>query len=133
MEDGENFEFQWDTSEAVARLIARAIERGTLPESAFLNINVPLRAVKDLEGVAITSVAPGGYVHLAESGDGIHERLERKLVADTRHAHPGTDIRAVVDGYVSITPLDTALTHEEHKRQLSGSADELFAELGRLA
>ena len=43
-----------------------------------------------------------------------------------RHAHEGTDIRAVIDGYVSITPLDTTLTHAEHHDALSkhtGRAD----------
>ncbi len=59
-------------------------------------MNVPARSVDELEGVAITRVAPGGYVHLSEKGDGVHEPLERTLVADLRHAHPGTDIRAVL-------------------------------------
>ena len=122
----------WDTSQAVARLLAGAIERDELPEGAFLNVNVPPLPVDKLAGVAITRIAPGGYVHLAESGDGVHEKLERQLVPSDRHAHPGTDIRAVLDGYVSITPLDTALTHEDHLRQLSGRANALFESLGRL-
>lgn len=115
----------WETSRAMARNIARGIADGTIPEGAFLNINTPARPLGEVEGVAITRVAPGGYMHLAESGDGIHERLEREIVADTRHAHPGTDIRAVLDGYVSISPLDTALSHEAHLRQLQASTDEL--------
>ena len=60
-------------------------------------------------------------------------RLERQIVGDTRHAHPGTDIRAVLDGYVSISPLDTAMVHEEHHRQLAAAADALTAQLrGRI-
>ncbi len=122
----------WETSVAVAKLVARRIDEGKIPEGSFLNVNVPARSVDELEGVAITRVAPGGYVHLSEKGDGVHEPLERTLVADLRHAHPGTDIRAVVDGYVSISPLDTALTHEEHHRILSETESELTASL-RLA
>lgn len=119
----------WETSQAVARSIARAIDDGTIPQGAFLNINAPARPLREVAGIAITRVAPGGYMHLSESGDGVHERLERQIVADTRHAHPGTDIRAVLDGYVSISPLDTALSHEAHLRELQAATDALAAGL----
>lgn len=115
----------WETSVTVARMLASGIEEGTLPDGAFLNVNVPPLAVEELKGVSITRVAPGGYVHLSEKGDGVHERLERELVADTRHAHPGTDIRAVLDGYVSISPIEPALSHEEHTRLLSERVEAL--------
>ena len=131
--DGSAAEPHWESSQAVARMLAGSIEDGSLPEGAFLNVNVPPRALANIEGVAITRVAPGGYVHLSETGDGIHERLERELVADTRHAHPGTDIRAVLDGYVSISPLDTKLTSEEHLRQLTANEGALSAQLASQA
>ena len=121
----------WETSVAVARMLGRRIDEEKIPAGSFLNVNVPARTLDELEGVAITRVAPGGYIHLSEKGDGIHEPLERTLVADTRHAHPGTDIRAVIDGYVSISPLDISLSHEEHLRQLGETVGELTAELAR--
>ena len=131
-EDGVG-EPQWGAAQAATRLLARGIEDGLVPEGAFLNVNVPARPLEEIEGVAITRVAPGGYVHLSETGDGIHERLERELVVDTRHAHPGTDIRAVLDGYVSISPLDTKLTNEEHLRLLAASEETLSAQLASQA
>ena len=123
----------WATSQAVARVLGRGIDEERIPAGSFLNVNVPARPLSEIEGVAVTRVAPGGYVHLVESGDGVHETLERQLVADTRHAHPGTDIRAVLDGYVSISPLDTALTHEEHARKLAAGVDALTAQLAEFA
>ena len=119
----------WQTAESVARLLARTIEAGGLPDGAFLNVNVPALPLDEVRGVAVTRVAPGGYMHLAEQGDGLTERLERQIVPDTRHAHPGTDIRATLDGYVSISPLDMALVHEEHTLLLQKTADELSAQL----
>jgi 5'-nucleotidase len=119
----------WDTAHAVARMLGAGIDAGTIPDGSFLNVNVPGLPLDDVRGVAITRVAPGGYVHLAEEGDGVHERLERQLVADTRHAHPGTDIRAVLDGYVSISPLDTSLSNAEHARALSEHSGGLYAQL----
>jgi 5'-nucleotidase len=122
-------EVPWETSVAVARVLANGIENGSIPEGAFLNVNVPPLPVDAVQGVAITRVAPGGYVHLSEKGDGVHERLERELIADDRHAHPGTDIRAVLDGYVSISPIESALTHEQHARELGAQADQLSSAL----
>ena len=120
---------QWETAQAVARLLARGIEQRGVPEGSFLNVNVPARPLTELQGVAITQVAPGGFAHLRETVDPATGRLERQIVADTRHAHPGTDIRAVLDGYVSISPLDTTLIHEEHTRQLQGLAAAFSAQL----
>ena len=123
----------WETSQAVARVLGRGIDEERIPAGSFLNVNVPARPLSEIEGVAVTRMAPGGYVHLSEIGDGVHEALERQLVTDTRHAHPGTDIRAVLDGYVSISPLDTALTHEEHTRELAAVAGALTAQLAEFA
>lgn len=119
----------WETAEAVARMLARGIEEGTVPEGAFLNVNVPTRPLSELTGVAITRPAPGGYMHLKESGDGVTARLQREIVPDLRHAHPGTDIRAIVDGYASISPLDISLAHPEHAQQLKAQLDRLTAHL----
>ncbi len=128
-----NAEPHWETSQAVARVLGQGIADERIPSGSFLNVNVPARVVADVEGVAVTRVAPGGYVHLSESGDGVHEKLARELVADTRHAHPGTDIRAVLDGYVSISALDTALTHEAHTREMAGQAAAFSSQLQAFA
>ncbi len=119
----------WETSMAVSRLLLRGIDRGIVPEGAFLNVNIPALPVEGLRGVAITRSAPGGYMHLQESSDGTTGQLQREVVPDTRHAHPGTDIRAIMDGCVSISPIDTTLAHEEHARQLRSGVDGLFADL----
>jgi 5'-nucleotidase len=122
---------RWETAEAVTRMLARGVVDGAIPDGAFLSANIPARPLTEIQGVQITRLAPGGYMHLAERGDGVTERLQREIAPDLRHAHPGTDIRAVVDGYVSISPLDTALAHPEHARELEASADALFGQLTR--
>jgi 5'-nucleotidase len=125
-------EIHWESAEATARLLGRGIDDGTIPDGSFLNVNVPALPLDKLRGVAVTRVAPGGYVHLAEKADGPFERLERELVADTRHAHDGTDIRAVLDGYVSISPLDTSLSHKGHHEALSLHSAALTAGLTKV-
>lgn len=133
MQDGGAPGFHWDTGAAVARTLARGIEDGGVPEGAFLNVNIPARPLSGISGVSTTRVAPGGYAHLAEKVDPATGRLERQVVADMRHAHPGTDIRAVYDGYVSISPLDTTMVHEAHTRQLAGISDSLASHLAAQA
>jgi 5'-nucleotidase len=119
----------WATGEAAARMLARGIQDGSIPEDCFLNVNVPAVPPEELRGVAVTRAAPGGFAHLKEKVDAATGRLERQIVADTRHAHPGTDIRAVLDGYVSISPLDTAMVHEAHTRRLQSAAEALSSHL----
>jgi 5'-nucleotidase len=129
MQDGAAPGFHWDTGAAVARTLAQGVEDGGVPDGAFLNVNIPARPIGDISGISTTRVAPGGYAHLAEKVDPATGMLERQVVADTRHAHPGTDIRAVLDGYVSISPLDTAMIHEAHTRQLAAASDSLSSHL----
>ena len=124
---------RWESGEAVARMLARGLDDGAVPEGAFLNVNIPPLPLDKIRGVMATRVAPGGYAHLVERVDGATGRLERQIVGDTRHAHPGTDIRAVLDGYVSISPLDTAMVHEEHHRHLEAAVDALSSQLSGLA
>jgi 5'-nucleotidase len=118
----------WETAEEMSRRVARGIVDGSVPEGAFLNVNVPALSLDAIKGVAITHPAPGGYMHLEERGDGTNERVVREIKPDLRHAHEGTDIRAVVDGYVSISPLSTALAHPEHAEHLRSNASVLFGE-----
>lgn len=119
----------WETGKSVARSIAAGIVDGLIPDGAFLNVNIPALPVDEVRGFAITRPAPGGYVHLVEKRDEETGILQRTLVPDTRHAHPGTDIRAVIDGYVSVSPLDTSLAHEEHAKLLAKHTDSLFSKI----
>jgi 5'-nucleotidase len=120
---------QWDTVEAVARLLGHRIADGTLPTGAFLNVNVPALPLGELQGIAVTTVARGGYLRLIETGDGLRERLRREFRRDLTHGHPGTDIWAIANGYVSISPLQASLGSQDHMEELRGSAPSLFAEL----
>ena len=118
----------WETAEAVARTIAGGIVEESIPAGAFLNVNVPARPLASLRGIAVTRPAPGGYAHLVETVDAAG-RLQRQLRPDTRHAHDGTDIRAIIDGYVSVSPLDTNMAHDVHARQLAANVAELTSRL----
>jgi 5'-nucleotidase len=105
---GEHFSFDRCAAFA-ARLVREMLTRPQQPE-IILNVNLP---VEEIKGVRITHLGKRTYA------EGVIERLDprgRKYFwiggeppVWTRHA--GSDIDAVEDGYVSITPLHLDLTH----------------------
>jgi 5'-nucleotidase len=119
----------WETVQAVARLLGRRIAEGTLPTGAFLNVNVPALPLSEVRGIAVTMVARRGYLRLMESGGGLKEKLRREVRPDLRHLEPGTDIWALANGYVSVSPLQASLGSRDHKEELERGAAGLFAEL----
>lgn len=86
-----------------------------LPEQTFLNINVPSIALPEIQGTKITRLGTRVY----------HDRVEKRedpwgrpyywqggvVVVD--NSEVGTDVWAVSEGYVSITPIRLDWTHTE--------------------
>ncbi len=100
----------------------------------FLNINYPDLDLADVKGIRITSLGTRKYK------DVVHEKIDprgykyywiagEKIFADNTE---GTDIHAVLSGYVSVSPLTLDLTHyrlvdelrRKMKSELPGSACE---------
>lgn len=123
----------WETAQAVARLLGNALSDGLLASGLFLNVNVPALRLSDLRGVEITRAAPGGYLRLIESRDEATGKVTRRLGPDTRWAQePGTDVWAVHQGYVSISPLRPNLTDYAELEALRSGTDGLFDSLQTL-
>ena len=99
----------------VARKILSAILQHEIPKGLLLNVNVPYLALDRLKGFKITRQGLRVYRDLlverkdprgrpyywigGEAPTGVHEE--------------GTDVGALMDGYVSITPLQLDLTHQQ--------------------
>ncbi|MFI5047579.1 MAG: 5'/3'-nucleotidase SurE [Acidimicrobiia bacterium] len=95
--------YQWDTA---AQIALAAVDWAVKPDGGrprLLNINVPNRALHELEGVQETELAPHGEVWVASADVSTGDlRLDFKPRGD---AAPGTDVGALQAGYVSVTPL----------------------------
>ncbi len=106
--DQQDFEF---AARVAAQVVKQIAERG-LPSGVFLNVNVPCRSVQEIVGVAVTRLG---------------QRVHRDLLVERRdprgrpyywiggeapfgHLDEGTDIWAVANGYVSITPVHLDMT-----------------------
>jgi 5'-nucleotidase len=120
-------ETDWDCAERIAGLLARAAATGELPESVFLNVNIPNCTYDELAGVLVTRMGRHGYLHLKEAFEnaGVIER-EVDLVTNP-DTPPGTDIWALANRFVSVSPLQSNLT--DH-RLLDALSERLNAAFG---
>lgn len=105
-------DFHFDTAAAVARHVVQvALEQGLVPDM-LLNVNVPNRPLDEVRGLRITRQGMRVYHAVLD------ERLDPRGIpyywiggeAPTGIPDDGTDIGAIAEGFVSITPLDLDLT-----------------------
>ncbi len=103
----------WDTARLVAGRVADILDRHKPPSGTLLNINIPNVPPDKLRGYAVTRQAHSRFI------EEFHRRTdprgntyywlagEMELLDD----RGGTDVEAVRDGYVSVTPIGLDLTH----------------------
>ena len=109
-------------AEAVARVVIQRVLAEGLPEDTILNVNIPPVSREELKGFRITTQGKGRYEEVFEERINPQKRPYfwlggRKLVLDTDE---NTDDLAVMNHYVSITPLQVDLTHHALRETLKG-------------
>jgi 5'-nucleotidase len=112
-----------DGAARVAALLARKIVSNALPANIFLNVNLPDRPLSKIKGIRFTRLASESHIDTVEEGhDGkrkyywlVRQRIPDKIHQDT------TDIGAIEQGYISITPL-----HIYQDSQAAFATDNIF-------
>jgi 5'-nucleotidase len=116
-----------------AELIGRLPE-APLPERPYLlNVNVPALPAERIAGVASTRLGARYYEDAFERRTDPRGRAYYWLAGEVRDpgpAEPGTDIWALAQGLISITPLQIALTDEPLRARLAAWAAGLRPEAG---
>ena len=121
-EDGASLDGLQRTGQIAAAITAEVLARG-LPQEILLNVNVPASYHVAPKGVRITRMGKRHY----PAG----ELVERQDpwgrpyywlggVGPVDDAHDGTDIAAVRDGYLSITPISLDMTDRVFLAALAG-------------
>ena len=103
-----------------ARLAAMILSEG-LPDGVFLNVNVPSLPWADLRGVRVVRQALSRFVESYHRRQDPRGREYFWLDGYLEPLEPAddTDVVALEQGYVSITPLRADLTHPELARELA--------------
>jgi 5'-nucleotidase len=103
----------YDTAARVTLILIQRLQHERLPSDAILNVNVPDRPFDQLGGFQVTRL---GNRHRAEKALEAKDPRGRTIwwignAGAEQDCGPGTDFHAVANGKVSITPIDTDLTH----------------------
>jgi 5'-nucleotidase len=106
---------------ALAAEVVRSALSNGIPEGVLLNINVPFLPLELIKGFQITRQGLRVY----------HDKIDRRMdprgrpyywiIGETPTGIPesGTDIGALSEGYVSITPVHLDMTNYSHMLLLS--------------
>jgi 5'-nucleotidase len=103
----------YDTAARVTLLLIQRLQIERLANDAVLNVNVPDVPFEQLAGFAVTRL---GNRHKAEKAIKDKDPRNRTIwwignAGAEQDCGPGTDFHAIAQRTVSITPIDTDLTH----------------------
>lgn len=114
----------WETARLVVERLAKLAVEGELPSEPLLNVNIPAVEFDQIKGWEFTHMALAHYQRLVEEvKDGV---VHRRLVVDPGAAETGSDVWALTQNMVTITPLNHDLTHRDVLEPLRQRTKELF-------
>lgn len=113
---------KWATPEAFGSDIIRRLLSHGWPQDVVLNVNFPDRTPDEVQEIEVTRQGRRDAVQLYAE-----ERKDLRggtyywygYTGELSDPPPGTDLRAIYDGRISITPLHLALTHDDCRNSLS--------------
>jgi 5'-nucleotidase len=115
--DEENLE----NAARVAAVLARRLGTSPPPGRLFLNVNLPDRPLAEMAGVKTTRLARESHINTVDEGNrGWHKYywLARERAGGARESD--TDIAAVEQGNISVTPLYFNRTDKPPRETVSG-------------
>ena len=107
-------EIHWEPVARFAATLVRRLASHPLPPHTILNINAPNLPQSALSGIAVTTQGRRQYVDRIEKRTDPTGRpyywLGGSLAEEAAGAEAGSDVRAVADGKISVTPVHLDLT-----------------------
>jgi 5'-nucleotidase len=98
------------TADFAIKIIRHVLEKGMPPDVDIISINVPENA--NIERLKVTSLSYVGYKDIFTKGkEGF--RIATWRLADYEDPNPETDIHAVKEGYISMTPIKVRFSHNK--------------------
>ena len=118
-EDGRDI--PWDTAATHAPALLEKLLAADLPPGVFLNVNFPSCAPDEVQGVTVASqgkLAYGMWIEERKDGRGLPYYWLR-FGRETIDPAVGTDLHALRDRHISVTPLKLDLTAHEVRDELT--------------
>jgi 5'-nucleotidase len=113
----------WDIAPNYAPDIIRKLLKTEIPRGVVININFPNCKLSEVRGVAVTSLGRhhGGRLRIDQRTDGRgHAYYWLAYVPNRSHrGTDGTDVAAIADHKITITPLRIDMTDEPFMTQLA--------------
>lgn len=105
-------DIDYSVAAAVAVNLARILDSHKLPESTLLNVNVPGLPASEIRGIAVTRQGKRRYTGAIEKRSDPTGRDYYWLGGDLPQDHlvEGTDVKAIADDKISVTPVHLDLT-----------------------
>lgn len=105
----------FEASAVLARKIIRGYEAGYFPKNVMLNVNVPPLSSSEIQGIKVTKQA---YSRFIEEFITDKEHNDKKVYTlageiEVLNADGTSDEEAVLEGFISMTPLKLDLTEYE--------------------
>ena len=110
-------------AEAFAPGVIRKLIEAGWPKDVIINLNFPYRAVEEITEVEVTrQTFRDVHVRHAEKRTDLRNRdyYWMGYRPERSHPQPGTDLAAIYDGKISVTPQYIDLTHGESVHKLRG-------------
>jgi len=111
----------WETAGRVARLLVPLLYRHGLPDDTLLNVNVPNLPFDELKGIRITRMGRSRFVEWFDKRTDPRGNVYYWMDGEMRlqENRSGSDIEALSNGYVSVTPIGLDLTQHSAMEELS--------------
>ncbi len=124
----ESGEPHWDTAEHYAKDVICALIEHTWPKNVVINVNFPALPPELVKGIRL---AHQGWRKVEET---MTERLDPRGKpyywlgghATDETYEKGCDLRSVMDGYITITPLQLDLTHYDSLQKMRKTIEQDF-------
>lgn len=111
----------WETPEQWGAKVLRPLIDKGWPNDLILNVNFPDRAPDEVKGVRYTSQGfRDERIIRTEAREDLRGNTYYWIGYRGKLSNPdeGTDLRAIYDGYVSVSPLHVDLTHQAYLEEL---------------
>jgi 5'-nucleotidase len=125
----------FEVAARVGSLLAQEFDAGRLPRRILLNVNVPNVPIDQITGIELTQLGERSYTDAVKRGGVKAGHDGKRDYYWIVHGEPvwkedeGTDIFALKQNKISITPLHNDLTSQEQLESLEGIPSVLLREL----